>query len=130
MTNSSFVLHNFERSSGLVDILQNPVVTVRDSQFLLDDNVIAVNAETASVNVQGSTIDGGRSARSPVSARSSAAETRSHRTSIRARSPSRRTPTTSSTGGPSTRRHRSKGRRHPATSTRSRSGAPTGSTTN
>ncbi|WP_284011188.1 hypothetical protein [Haloarcula pelagica] len=59
VTNSSFVLHNFERSSGLVDILQNPVVTVRDSQFLLDDNVIAVNAETASVNVQGSTIDGG-----------------------------------------------------------------------
>ena len=58
VTNSSFVLHNYERSSGLVDILQNPVVNVTDCQFLLNDDVLAVNAETASVDVRDSTVDG------------------------------------------------------------------------
>ncbi|MFC6962649.1 twin-arginine translocation signal domain-containing protein [Halocatena marina] len=60
--NCSFILHSYDRSQGLVDILDNPSITVRNSQFLLEDEITAVSADAGEIVLNNCTFTGESSA--------------------------------------------------------------------
>jgi len=58
VTGVSFVLQSYRTSHGLADILENTHMTIRDSQFLLNDDIEAVRADAGEIEVSDSNFDG------------------------------------------------------------------------
>lgn len=56
--NCSFILQSYDYSQGLVDILENPYITVRNSQFLLNDEITAVSADAGEIILKNCTFTG------------------------------------------------------------------------
>lgn len=51
MENCSFILRSYDESQGLIDILENPHITVRNSQFLLNEEIDAVTGDPGEITV-------------------------------------------------------------------------------
>ena len=58
LTGVSFVLQNYRNTQELADILENPYMTLENCQFLLNDTIEAVSADTGEIDVSGCRFDG------------------------------------------------------------------------
>lgn len=56
--NCSLILQSYDKSAGVVDILENPYITVRNSQFLLNDEIEAVSGDAGEVILENCTFTG------------------------------------------------------------------------
>lgn len=62
----SFVLRSYDNSQGLVHMLDNPHLTVRESQFFLGDQITAVDTSSDEITLSNNVFDGDASATAGV----------------------------------------------------------------
>lgn len=57
-TGVSFILNSYDRCTGLATMLENPIMTLQDCQFLLNEDIVAIRADGGEIVVENCTFDG------------------------------------------------------------------------
>lgn len=60
-SNVTFIINSYQRCTGLATLFNNPMMTVRDSQFLLNTDIAAVQVDSGVIAVEGCQFNGGAS---------------------------------------------------------------------